>query len=88
MSDEGTCKGCGAALVWALTAAGKPAPITKEPKPDGNVLLFVAPSPVDGTRAIHCRTLAGLVLDGLREQGVPLRLNHFADCPAREQFAR
>jgi hypothetical protein len=87
VSDEGTCKGCGAALVWALTRDGKPAPITKAPKDTGNVLLFVAPGPT-GERVVQCRTFAGFALDELREQGVPLRLNHFADCPDREQFAR
>jgi hypothetical protein len=80
MSD--VCRACKAPLIWAITKDGKRAPITREPKPDGNVLVFrtVTPGPV------QARVFAGLALDELREQGVPLRLNHFADCPNREDF--
>ena len=84
MTDDSHCRGCGAEIVWAITLDAKRAPIVKAPSPDGNVLIFRHPAM--GT--IQARTFAGFALDELRDQGVPLRLNHFADCPAAASFAR
>ena len=83
MSDESHCRGCGAEIVWAITLDAKRAPIRKDPRPDGNVLIFRDPR----LGTLQARTFAGFVLDELRDQGVPMRLNHFADCPERERFA-
>lgn len=62
----------------ARTLTGATAPITIESKPEGNVLPFVAGDPP----VLECRTFAGAALEALREQGVPLRLNHYSDCPS------
>jgi hypothetical protein len=82
MSD--VCRACKAPLIWAITKDGKRAPITREQSPNGNVLVFrtVTPGPV------QARTFAGMVLMELQAEGVPLRLNHFADCPNAEDFQR
>lgn len=83
---------CGALLVSAETKAGREAPITVEPKPDGNVLLFRSPDRVVAeTRklVLECRNLGdAATVAYLREQGVPLRLNHFADCPDKEHYGK
>ena len=76
---------CGQQLVAARTRSGRIAPITVDPKEEGNVLLFR--SPAEGAE-LSCRNLSGPALEGLREQEVPLRLNHFATCPIADRFRR
>lgn len=80
--ERKSCEACGADLIGARTKDGKTAPITEHCQVGGNVLLFRS------SAGIECRTFAGAVLDKLREQQVPLRLNHFADCPEKERFTR
>lgn len=75
-----SCEACHTALIGARTKDGKVAPITFNVQSSGNVLLFKS------SVGIECRTFAGGMLDGLRDQQVPLRLNHFADCPSRDSF--
>lgn len=78
-----TCEACGQRLVWAHHAkTKKPAPITAEPRDNGNALLYRAWPDGETTYVVFPPTLAGLV----RSAGVPLRLNHFADCPKAERF--
>lgn len=74
------CEACSAPLIWALSRKEKPAPITREPSEDGNCLIFKA------GEEIRYAVLTGDVLEWAREQGIPLRLNHFADCPERDRF--
>ncbi len=76
------CEACGRPLIGARTKAGKIAPITYDVQATGNVLLFRS------SIGIECRTFAGETLEALRAECVPLRLNHFSDCPERERFAR
>lgn len=75
-----TCRACGAELVWALTKNG-PSPVTRQPKGNGNVLLFRG---LDGE--VRAAVVDAHVRAWAVEQGVPLRLNHFADCPDAERF--
>jgi hypothetical protein len=77
------CSACGQHLTWALTTAGKKAPINTEPSDNGNVLIL-QPKSLGEKLAI---TLSGDALDLARKHGLPLHLNHFADCPEAEQFA-
>jgi hypothetical protein len=70
-------------LLWAHTPAGARAPIVRAASEDGNVLLLR--HTVLGVLAIQ---LTKDMLDQARRQGVELRLNHFASCPARAKFAR
>lgn len=76
------CEACGQELIGARTKSGKVAPITYEPRPDGTVLLFRKGG------VVECRTFAGSTLDVLRLNAVPLRTNHFADCPDALRFTR
>jgi hypothetical protein len=76
------CEACGADLIGARTKDGKIAPITEHSQYNGNVLLFKSAG------GIECRTFAGATLEKLHEQTVPLRLNHFANCPHKERFER
>ena len=86
VSDErpaggrGTCEACGEPLLWAITAGGSRAPLCAKPSDDGNVLVFRR----DGE--LRCATLPPRTVSVLREQGVPLRLNHFANCEAADRF--
>lgn len=74
------CEGCSARIIGARTKDGKTAPITLNPQANGNVLLFRS------SVGIECRTFAGDTLEKLKEQGVPMRLNHFADCKDAARF--
>jgi hypothetical protein len=77
------CSACGQPLTWALTTAGKRAPINTQPSDNGNVLVL-QPRSLGEKLAI---TLSGDALDLARKHGLPLHLNHFADCPERDRFA-
>jgi hypothetical protein len=39
---KGVCKTCGAPIFWAVTRAGRPIPIDKEPVGDGNLEIIDA----------------------------------------------
>lgn len=73
-----TCS-CGATFYWAHSREGKIHPIT-EPKHNGNVLMWR-----EGKK-LNYRILPEYVIEVLREEGVPLRLNHFADCPDADRY--
>jgi hypothetical protein len=76
------CRACNAPIVFALSRNGKPSPITLEPSDGGNVLLFRVG---DETRYA---VATPEVKEWAQAQGVPLRLNHFADCPDAARFKR
>ena len=83
--ERWNCAACGAELIGAQSSAN-PAnvmPVRVEPASNGNVLLQqkdgVLTGFVFGNRVI---------LGALQDAGVVMRLNHFADCPGRDQFAR
>lgn len=72
------CRSCRAPIVWLRHAtSGKPAPIDRDPAPDGNILT----DPRGGTyRIIEAReraTFAGA-----------LHKNHFATCGQAKQWSR
>lgn len=78
------CQACNAPLIWAVTPAGKRAPITAQASFDGNVLVL-QPRDLGEKLAV---TLSGDSLELARKHGLPLHLNHFADCIAAEDFKR
>jgi len=39
IADTGTCRSCGATIVWAITAKGRRMPLDPDPIPGGNVTL-------------------------------------------------
>ena len=40
MRDLGTCRSCGAPIVWVKTAKGKKMPLDREPNEAGNITLM------------------------------------------------
>lgn len=82
MADR--CTACNAELIWALTPSGKRAPINHEQDPHGNVIVL-QPRGLIQKLAV---TLSGATLDLARTTGMPLHLNHFADCIAADDFKR
>jgi hypothetical protein len=78
------CSACGQDLTWCLTSAGKRAPINTQPSDDGNVLVL---QPKNLTEKLAI-TLSGESLELARKHGLPLHLNHHADCEFAEQFKR
>lgn len=81
MSD--VCASCGDEVIWAITPAGKRAPIDRDPVVDGNVLVL-QPKGLGATLAI---TLSQEALTAAQDARVPLRLNHFATCPDSASWA-
>jgi len=80
------CQACGQPLVWAAhEETGKLAPICAEPTADGNLLVWRA-WPPGQQPALRYTALGEELRAKLAERGVPLRLNHFADCPQAERF--
>lgn len=79
--ERWTCE-CGKPLVGARSKNGKVSPINVEPSEDGNVLLHKRAGEVSAW------VLAGDTLAKAREAGVELRLNHWADCPMRDEYAQ
>lgn len=85
--------GCDERIVGAARATSpgvdedlsKIAPITALPKENGNILLWRDADDGEPRYAIvgNVRTV-----EYLRALGVPLRLNHFADCAAKKRFER
>lgn len=37
--ERGTCQGCGAEVIWCLTAANRRMPVDAEPCADGNLMI-------------------------------------------------
>lgn len=73
----GTCGGCGAAIIWVVTEAGKSMPVDAQPAAKGNLVLI--PS-AHGAPLSHVENL--LDPDG------PRYLSHFASCPKADTFRR
>lgn len=82
-----SCQACGVPLVWAAHhESGKLAPIVAEPAEDGNLLVWRA-WPPGGQPELRYAVVGDMeVRAWLNGHGVPLRLNHFADCPQAERF--
>ena len=86
LGERRDCKGCGAPIVGATQADGKGvSPITAFPKENGNVLLW---RDVDDGLPRYAIIAHSSTREYLLALGVPLRLNHFADCPKRKDFER
>lgn len=80
--ERWTCT-CGAPLLGAMHPdTEKVAPITVAEKDDGNVLVYGNREGVLCYRPVRDEA----ALAWLRKSKVPLRLNHFADCPDRARY--
>jgi hypothetical protein len=78
-TDTGTCKSCGAKLLWVVNASGRRNPLDRDPSPAGNVRLLP-----DGT----CRVVPKADLEAATAAGEELRTSHFATCPGAASFRR
>jgi hypothetical protein len=79
--DRGTCRSCGASMVWAKMGSGKPNPLDLETV-DQLGVGTVAYNPATGSG----RALTRDDIDSGRaatwgERGVTFHLSHFATCP-------
>lgn len=63
------CSTCGAPILWAKTAKGKPMPLDAEPRDDGNVVLERGVAIVIGP------------LEHVTRRTEPLFVSHLATCP-------
>lgn len=72
------CRGCGAAIVWTETEAGKSAPIDAAPNPDGQVVLSQPDDPREPMRS--------RVLKKNEQAPMPRYTNHFSTCPKATLF--
>lgn len=81
--NKGTCRGCGAPIIWIKTAAGKSMPCDAEP------ITYWQ----DSTGSNKIVTPNGEVLSA-RLEGDPQKatsigyISHFATCPAADKFRR
>jgi hypothetical protein len=66
-----------------MTPQGSKAPIDCEPVSNGNILLL-QPARMGG--ALLAVTLSDKTLEHARAQGAPLRLNHWATCPDKQEW--
>lgn len=76
---------CGAALVGAQSSSNPKMvmPVVLEPHEKGNVLLQQREGVLTGFVFGN-----QVVLGALRDAGVVMRINHFADCPDRARYER
>lgn len=76
------CRSCSAPIIWTTTANGKPMPVNAMPSATGNVMLGCD----------HGKTTAEVLgrnrAAGARDNGVPLHVSHFVDCPHAKAHRR
>ena len=83
MPEYGTCKGCGARIIWATTEDGKRIPI--DPKPAIYELFWGEEHPITHANVTAYRKPSA-DLDGLSPDG--FGVSHFATCPDANEFSR
>lgn len=95
--ERGTCKGCGAAMLWVRTVEGKRVPLDPEPVKGQRL---VQGERAAGGRIVRGYTLTGAMLAVLVDAPPPqlfdappaeeatVYVSHFATCPDREAFTR
>ncbi len=72
--EQGRCKSCGAAILWARTARGKWMPLDAQPHAQGTVAIL------DGKAVV--------VPEELRRAGRPVYRCHFVSCPRAKEHRR
>lgn len=78
MADQGKCRSCGAAILWAKTLSGKAIPLDAEPHPDGNIALVPAGAMV----------LTKELVEQGKKIGSKRYRSHFASCPNAGQHRK
>jgi hypothetical protein len=74
--DQSTCSTCGAALIWAVTVAGRRIPLDAEPEPYGMYGL------VDGKAVSLAGSMMTPAFAGSRHR------SHFETCPQASSHGR
>lgn len=94
--EEGTCRGCGARMLWIRTVEGKRVPL--DPAPHTGPQLLTGERAPAGGKLVRGYTLAGAMLAVLEElppaqlfdapaaPEATVYVSHFATCPDREAF--
>lgn len=85
--DAGTCRSCGAYMLWAKMPSGKSNPLNVaevEPRTKAGVFAYQATT---GRGVALKETNIGEV-ERWKAEGVSFHLSHFATCPQRGQFRR
>lgn len=79
--DAQRCRSCGAAVVFAVTQAGRRQILDAEPSENGNVLLL---------RTGRCVTLTKqeIIDETANDHPHQLRLDHHVTCPQRAEWSR
>ncbi len=75
MSDQARCNGCGAAILWRYTPAGKLMPLDAEPRAEYQQGTYLV------TDEKNCLP-ANPIFDAGRE----VHMNHWATCPKAKDF--
>lgn len=81
----GRCRGCGRAIIWLKTKAGRPMPCDPEPVKFRPMTRF---GPDQGPEKFM--TMDGLVRRGVRDPEGEMvgHVSHFATCPKADGFRR
>lgn len=95
--EEGTCRGCGARMLWIRTVEGKRVPL--DPIPVTGPRLVTGERAPAGARLVRGYTLTGAMVavladlppaqlfDAPAAEEATVYVSHFATCPDREAFS-
>jgi hypothetical protein len=87
MSDRGTCRSCGAPILWVKTEAGKAIPLDPDPIEGGNIIISVQGR---GVEVAHVET----EIEKRARLACPIPagrtafISHFATCPQAKKWRR
>lgn len=87
MNIEGTCRACGARMLWAIMPSGRANPLNAEEVPAELGKGIIALNPRTG----HGMPVTYAVIENCpawSEAGISFHTSHFATCPERRQFKR
>jgi len=76
-ADRGTCRSCGALIVWAVTDSGKKMPVDSEPHPEGNLTVWAQGD-----------TWRVKVIQTTTRWDAPRFRPHFATCPDAQSWRK
>lgn len=73
------CRSCGAPILWAKTAAGKPIPLNPDPVNTGNIVIRMGPQ--EGGWVAHYETKAAREERMRDRPAESAYTSHFSNCP-------
>ena len=87
MSDRGTCRSCGAPVLWVKTEARKAIPLDPEPVEGGNIIVSVGPGRQETAHTERAEETAARRACPIPE-GRTAFLSHFATCPDHKKWRK